>query len=126
MAGIGSYTFSVLTRRVPANPLTLIIETVNREGQSRPTYRRRGLGPSLAMYESLERFSSAANLKTGLLGYKALEGTVQTLTDALGNTYSVIVKDVTPLSDTLAEAVASTVGSGNYLLRARWEVEVVA
>jgi hypothetical protein len=125
MAGIGERTFSLLTLETPAEPLTIFVETINREGQARPRYRDGGLRSVPSQYVSLERFTTASALKAGLIAYKVIEGTAVVLEDDLENEYNVIVKRVTSLSQKLMEAVSSSEGSGNYVLRARWEVEVL-
>ena len=100
------------------------VETWTRRGSDGLGIRKIGMVPEPVFLSTLADVTGAAGAKTAALAYKALQGSLQTITDDTGQTYSnVLIRRVnifTPKK--VLTSVGGLVG-GDHLLRAQWEVQ---
>jgi hypothetical protein len=126
MASIGSATFATLSLDgAGAASTAQAVETTHRTGINGNDFRLAGKVSGPARYISTTDFSSGSNLKSAKVQYDGLVGTQVTLTDMLGNTFVVVVLGVDSVEEQKTAITSGGIASGNYILRARWEVQVI-
>lgn len=124
MASVGSYTADVMKAKNPIAAEADEAETFMRIGIDGVERRVTGLRPGMGEYETIRQYTSAAALKSGKIAALALKSTIATLTDSLGNSFDVFVKNVTVIREFRA-IEASGPGSGDWVLYLSWSVETV-
>lgn len=122
MSQLGSVTFTVLNAGAPLGDRGMQVNIVTRAGKNGNEYQQVGLRPSDDVYSGLMTYSSAANLKTGKRTLLALKGEATTLTDGLGNSYNVFVKDIRFGRERVA--AMQTGGNGKWLLDVTLYLEI--
>ena len=123
MRTIGSYTFSVFKGDQPIADQGTELEPIERRGSSGTDYRSIGTRPMPASYSTVSTFTSAPSRRTAKANYNAMQGTAQTMTDAFGESYDVIVKKVRITKESRAAITVGPDVSGNFLLMATFELE---
>jgi hypothetical protein len=121
---IGSVTFVMLNLVQGEGSEATVTEEISRPGTRGNAFRVLGARGGVVEYESLRDCTTAAGLKTTFESYRALMGTVRTLTDSHGNAYTVFVQDVQKTSEKRMSLVVGGNG-GEWILRARWRVVVL-
>ena len=126
MSSIGSATFATLNLDgAGAASTAQAVESTHRAGINGNDFRLAGKVSGPARYISTTDFAGASNLNSAKVQYDGLVGSQVTLTDMLGNTFSVIVLGVDSVEELKTAITAGGVNAGNYILRARWEVQVL-
>jgi hypothetical protein len=121
MATIGGR--SVITVKGAPAPVGTVVADVSRPGVTGHAFQELGARAEPVVMESVIDCTDNAALKAEILEYVALQGTLVTVVDDLGNTWTNVM--VLRVRTGQGKYVASAVGGvngGNYLLRATWEM----
>jgi hypothetical protein len=118
---IGNSNFINLTGP-PLAPIANATEVWHRPGLDGDGIRLLGKSTDPVMLETVGDYALAANAVTGYSTLRAMQGTLQTVTDGLGNvTNSVLIERVAMIAVHRVETPVGGSG-GNYLLRCGWQV----
>ena len=123
MPSIGSFNFIRL--RGGPNPTAEVPQEITRPNLDGHAYRKFGKRGARDLYTSTVDVATGS-IKTTIDGYRALQGTLVTLTDEAGSVYNnVMVIAVNVASPFIVHNCVGGEASGNdrYVLQARWELQ---
>ena len=123
MASIGGFNFIRL--RGGIHPVAEVPQEITRPNVDGHAFRRFGKRGMSSLWESVVDLTQA-NVSTTIAGYRALQGTLVTLVDEAGDSYTNVMVRSVRIGSVFAvtKAVGGLAsGSNRYMLMATWEIQ---
>lgn len=122
MATIGGHTF--ITLRGSINPLGTDVIDITRPGVDGHAFMDIGKHAGRSQMQSIVDLTTAGAAKTVILAYKSLKGTLVSVVDDTGETYTnVLVVEVITTNPKFVATPVGGITGGNYILRANWVLQ---
>ena len=120
---IGDNTF--LSLKGPISPLAETVLEITRPNVDGAAYKKQGKRSAPTTLDSVRDFDSEDDAKDALLAYKALTGSLVTVTDDTGIVWtSVLVLNVEQVvRQKVGPSAGGLAGTGGWLLQCRWTVQ---
>jgi len=121
-SSIGGYT--MITVRGTPQPAGMVLADITRANVDGHAYQEQGYHAAPEFLTSIVDLTTAAGVKTEIEGYKALQATLVTIVDDLGNSWTnVAILSVRTSGGKYVACPVGGVNGGNYLLSAQWQVQ---
>lgn len=122
MASIGGSSF--ITLRGSINPTGTDVIEITRPGVDGHAFMDMGKHAGKSQMQSIADVSNASGAKAAILAYKALKGTLITVTDDTGQQYTnVLVQEVIATNPKNVKTPVGGLVGGSYLLSANWVLQ---
>jgi len=122
MSSIGGYTM-ITVKNNPA-PAGMLLADITRPNVDGHAYQEQGYHAPVVYLTSIVDLADAAEVQTEIEGYAALQGTLITVVDDLGNSWTNVA--VLSVRSDGGRYVACPVGgiyAGNYIVTAYWQMQ---
>lgn len=117
----GGITCTFITLKGVVDPPGEVVETIKRPGVAGATFRTLASQGQEFELAGIADFTSEANAKAGVIAYKGLQGTLCTITDDHGQSWtSYMCLQVQSVSWKAGATARGGVSNGAYLVGSRW------